>query len=118
MATTYNTLADRCESKLGDYSNTDTGWVQFVKDHREMLLQNSTVLEMSLEVAHRYRFSLALLLYDRSMDQSTMWIIMWLNQISAEHEFKQLQRLLIPTNEYLATLKAQYDSNKQAAESV
>ncbi len=104
-------LADKCELRLGEYNNDDEGWVQFVKDHRTVLLNNSTVTTISLDMANRYQYRFALYLYDNSIDASLHWIILWLNQIKSEREFSQITKLLIPTADILKKLRAQYLSN-------
>jgi hypothetical protein len=113
MAITYDTLADRCNSRIGSYSNNDMEWVRFVKDHRKKILESCTTLSITLEEAHRYRYSLTLLMEDKTIDKSLMWIILWINQLGSALEFYGVTDLLIPNTDVLANLKSQYKSSKQ-----
>ena len=101
-------LLENLKTQVGKYSSIDPDWVQFVKDHRTAVRNNSVITLLSAEESFIFRYRPESYLYNKGMTISKCWIMLWINQINTLTDFKNLEYLLIPSDEYLQTLKRSY----------
>lgn len=116
MATELTPLSSLIASKLGTYPTSDSGWTRFVQDHLFDLRNSATFHELNLEEMQRYRFRLLELLTSLGYDNSTMWIIMMMNDLKNINEFDGVSTIILPDLGAIAELYSSYCNFKSALE--
>jgi hypothetical protein len=108
MATT---LAQRLEStrKL-KIAPDDKEWIQFMKDHREHILEKSSSILIDYNDQNTYRYRLFSYLVETSHTVDLLWIILWLNQLDTEMDFNNVRELYIPDYTHISELYQTYRS--------
>jgi hypothetical protein len=94
--------------KFGTYENTDDNWVQFVKDHRSLILANSTIHEPSLVYQYPHEYNLGRYLKSIAFDISAMWIVRYINNYDTDKDFAQITKIYIPDISHLRELYELY----------
>ena len=87
----------------------DPGWILFVKDHRDELLQHSTKETYGPGDLYRYRYRPASFIASKNLPVSSEWILLWLNNMKSRLEFINIQELNIPDVTYLMELHTKYE---------
>lgn len=106
------TLQDQIELTLiSNYSNTNKDWIQFIFDHYDLIKENSTKTSISDEDMYIYQYRLEDYLSSISVDKNIAWIVLFINQLGNNRDFKELKTLLIPNTNYISKLYSQYQSN-------
>ena len=111
---TLVSLTDLLTAKLGSYSEADPAWVQYVKDHRSYLLQNSYTQYMTKADAWTYRYRPEEYLASINYDTSCTWLMLWLNQLTPAL-FIGLDSFFLPDHRILADVYAMYTNCQFAA---
>ena len=105
-------LSSRLKQLIGVYGQSDPGWVQFVYDHRDHILVNSSTITLSQEDANTYKYRPESYFYKTNTDTSKVWITLWLNQLTNICSFKGVSLLYVPSDDLLLSLKQRYDNYK------
>ena len=108
MSTT--TLATRLVSNITKLDSSARSWRQYVRDHRSVILNSSTKIELRPEMMHIKRYRMNELLNELSYPEDIVWIVMWLNQLKGHADIVDLSRLILPDVAVLKDLYAQYES--------
>ena len=103
-------LLKTLKRRMGKFSSIDPSWVQYVKDHRNFVRNNSIITLISPEESFVYRYRPESYLHSKGMDISKSWIMLWINQINSLSNFINLEYLIIPSDEYLAELKREFSN--------
>jgi hypothetical protein len=106
-------LADRLSIKVNPYDNLDTDWVQYIKDHRSVLMSTAVTTTVPANVMFTHRYRMSALLKKLGSDSSITWIVMWLNQLKTHADVVNLNELILPTMESIKTLYQSYLSYRQ-----
>jgi len=96
---------------ISNYSNTNKEWIQFIFDHYDLIKANSTLTSISDEDMYIYQYRLEDYLSSISVDKNIAWIVLFINQLGNNRDFKELKTLLIPNMNYISKLYAQLQSN-------
>ncbi len=96
---------------ISNYSNTNKEWIQFIFDHYELIKENSTLTSISDEDMYIYQYRLEDYLSSISVDKNISWIVLFVNQLGNNRDFKELKNLFIPNMTYINKLYSQYQSN-------
>lgn len=109
MSTYAQRLLEVTEDK---YDFTDTGWIQFLKDHRRRIVATSSTLSMDPNIVNSYRYHLTDLLKEYKIDSNISWMVMWLNQLDGAWEVIDIEELIIPSKTEIESLWDKYKSYK------
>jgi hypothetical protein len=101
-------IADTIRSKIGKFSNADTNWVIFVKDHIYQIIESSTKITVKPEDMHLARYRPEEFLVDNGLPKELWWVLLFMNQISAHKDFVALTTVLLPSLNYMLTLYDKY----------
>lgn len=88
--------------------DTDPEWLLFIKDHRQQILEDSTIVYLDGNTIGRYEYKLRWFLEDNKINTDLIWIILELNNVKMETEFVNLDKLYIPDRSMLIMLRKQY----------
>lgn len=106
-----DTLRSMYEEQVDDYCSEDQNWVQFVRDH--LLYLRSTAQEIQLDVYRHntMRYRLEDFLEDQmKMMRSTAWIVLLINQMNSNVDFREMKSILIPDMRVIDWLRTTYDT--------
>lgn len=101
-----------------EWSDNDPEWELYVKDHRDLILENSSTIQIAADDMRKYMYCLEAFLYDKNLDidYRMTWIVLWLNQLGSNLEFRDLSSLIIPKRNYLLMLYEKYRAFKSYLE--
>jgi hypothetical protein len=105
-------LSQRLKTSVGNYTNTDSLWVQYVKDHRSYLLNLSNKIDIDSITMFNYRYRPEDFLAYKGYSKRVSWIILWLNQIYSHTDFVDLKYIFIPELSIIENLYATYKNYK------
>lgn len=103
-------LSTRLRDKASNDGLDDTSieWQLFIKDHREYILETSTIVFIDPGKMTQYEYHLRWYLEDHDISTEILWIIMYLNNIYLESEFFNIDRLYIPKLDTIRELRKKY----------
>ena len=101
-------FADKLRAKEMNSVFIDPKWIIFVKDHRDNLIDNSTTINIEPETMFEYQYRPEDYLASINYPIMYTWIILWLNQIESNMEFKRIPHLILPNASYIQKLSEQY----------
>jgi hypothetical protein len=104
--------------KFGTYENTDNAWVQFVKDHKALILQNSIIREPSLVYQYPHEYNLIKYLKSIAFDTSAMWIVRYINNYDTDKDFASIAKIHIPDITHIRELYELYRTNVASEKSL
>ena len=111
MATTDAVSISKTIESLGsDYSNKDIDWVKFVYDHYQIIFGNCRYEPISGEKHYWEYYRLEDYLRDVGIDPNCAWIVLYINQMKSNMDFKECEGLLLPD---MAIIKSLYQSFRQ-----
>ncbi len=106
-------LADRLSISVNPFDNLDPDWVQYVKDHRSVLMETSVIKSVPANAMFTYRYRMPTLLNKLGSDSSITWIVMWLNQLKTNADVVNLTELTLPTIDTVKSLYQSFQSYRQ-----
>ena len=111
------TFADKLRSLETDYSSRDIDWVQYVHDHYKNIF--ATCQSETLNVNEHYweYHRLEDYLKSKSIDPNIAWIVLYINQLPSNVEFKEIRSLLIPDMSVLQGLYKSFLQNRSQIKS-
>ena len=89
----------RTELKNSDamYSSSDQEWVQFIRDHFRIIRSTATNVELDVYQHNSMQYRLSEWLdTELHYPYSVTWIVLLINQLKSEEEFRNLTTILIP----------------------
>ena len=91
-------------------SNDNGGWNQFVRDHLDIIQNNSQTFTITPELMYRYRYDLNSFLKNSILkrNEDIGWIVCLLNEIPSSFEFDDIPSLIVPTDAYIRKLYLLY----------
>lgn len=97
-------------SILSSYSNYDLEWVQFVKDHFYHIKRNSTVVELDPYRHNSMKYRLADFLADNNIPIEMSWIVLFVNQLGSDMEFRDISVMILPDVSDIKHLREVFDT--------
>jgi len=107
-------MSERLRSLISEWSDSDHEWELYVKDHRELIIENSSTIQITADNMRKYQFRLETFLYDKNLDidYRMTWIVLWLNQLNSNLDFVDLSSLIVPNRSYILRLYEKYRAFK------
>lgn len=102
---TYIARSLKYRSELLD---PDPRWVQFIHDHREMLLRSASSIAVDMTKMHRYRFRPREILQVLNIEPDLEYIVRWLNQLPLSSQWVSLRAIYVPNRDAVELLREQY----------
>lgn len=95
------------------YKADDSQWVQFILDHKQYLIDNSTIVPIDVNTMNTYRYKPYLFLTSKKVDFGMMWIVCFINDCNDFHKFDNLSFLYIPSNDTIYNLRVKFNTFKK-----
>lgn len=105
-----DSFADIMRGEISQLDDTDLEWVQYVKDHRALLLENASRVSIPPATMFTYRYRMRALLTHLKFKPELTWLVMWLNQLDTPADVVGLSELIIPSKEQVDDLSQDYAS--------
>jgi hypothetical protein len=112
-----NPLLEYIEAQLQPYTEISDGWKTMLKDHRPQLLETAETIIITAYNQKIYQHTIEDFLRYKGYPISASWIVLWLNDLPSNMEFKNVPRLLLPDTKYLNTLYQTYLSIQKQKQS-
>jgi|BioPla2DNA2_1021312.scaffolds.fasta_scaffold50489_2 hypothetical protein len=103
-------LIDEYRSLENNFSNSNADWVQFVVDNMAKIKASSIVMTLDAFHHNTMKYRLEDYLREQYVDPNLAWLVLMLNQLGSDKDFRDLTKLIVPNMEYMNTLKRQYIS--------
>lgn len=103
-------VVDMVKKKIGRYDNLDKDWVQFVRDHKSVILANSVRHEPSAIYQNPYEYNLGRYLRSIQFDLSALWIVQYINRYDTDKDFRNISYIYIPDIDHLQNLYKTYQT--------
>lgn len=87
------------------YSNDDIDLVKFMHDHYQEIFDTSEVVSLDKEDHYWKYYRLEDFLSERHSDPNIAWIVLMINQMSSNIDFKELESIRIPNSRTLEALR-------------
>ena len=106
------TLQDLLKRNLTKINDTSFSWRNFVKDFRNTILSTASVIELTPYYEIIFRYRLRDLLYEAKLPEDIAWIVIWMNNLKTEADFKYQERILIPDYNELLRIRNLFDGSR------
>ena len=103
LHTAYNTI-------LSSYSNYDLEWVQFIKDHFYHIKRRSSVVELDPYKHNSMKYRLADFLADNNIPTEMGWIVLFINQLGSDVDFRDITVMILPDVSDIKRLRDVFDT--------
>ena len=103
-------LKDTIAAKFNPMDITDVKWVQYVKDHLEILKSSSVTITLTDAQLRANQYKLEYILNSNALPEYYSWIVCLLNGISSNEEFFNQSTLLLPSSTELRNMYNTYNS--------
>lgn len=104
-----DTIDEYLNKNNDDYYPNDSDWVLFVKDHKAIILEESSTLNVDASTVDINRYSVESFLKENGLPISIAWIVIWINQLDSAMNFDYtLDELVIPAHTTIRKLKKAY----------
>lgn len=110
-----HTIYKQCYSK---YSNDDYEWVHYVHDHYARLRAKAAFIEMNEYKMHELHYRLTDFLEEHNVPKEVDWIVLYINQLASEKDFKSLTWMYLPDMTDLELMRDEFDTVKAHTMSV
>ena len=105
-------ISKRMMTLVTKYSPSDLDWVKYVHDHYKTIFQSCSCKNLAKEEHFWKYYRLEDYLYEElHIDPNIAWIVLYINQLPSDVEFKEIDTLLLPE---LSILDGLYQSYQQA----
>jgi hypothetical protein len=95
------------------YGPSNPDWVQFVDDHIDYILANSAKFELTPQTAERYAYRMRQFLkLEMSRHYDIEWIVLKINGIPNDFEFRKQITLSIPEDSFISDLYQKFMSSQ------
>lgn len=102
-------LIKTLQEKQMEYSNTDSGWRQYVFDHLTNIKYNSVLVSIPKDEMFRYRYRPSSFLEIKKINREYTWIFLLINQLENNKDFNNLAFVLVMNPDNITKLYNQYD---------
>lgn len=106
-------LIDELTQRLDSLSNLDPNWKQFVIDHKKVILDEGSIIDITDEDRSKYKFKLDHFLRDKNSSISIDWIVKLINDLDQYEDFTKLSNIIIPNHSSVVTLYRKYQTSFQ-----
>lgn len=91
----------------------DDDWLQFLKDHKEQIKENSVLETLTEEVMYIYRYRIRDYLRGHGRNKGMEQAFRIVNRLYSDLDFDlTVSAVYIPMNEYLNELRQQFNTNR------
>lgn len=112
------TLTDNYNELMSVFDNADPNWIQFVRDHMSIIKKDHmSKMYISPDNMNAYQYRLEDFLENNKISQSTMWLILEINQMNSAMEFHDLEYLFMPDYSFIFKLYELFNSTEANKES-
>jgi len=105
-------LSEKLSNGVYPTDPLDSGWVQYVRDHRNHILRSSRTITIPADILHSSKYRIHELLEKIGEDVAMGWIVLWLSEISSNAELEGISELTIPSSQTINTLYASYATSR------
>lgn len=109
-------LLEMLAEKTFQTDPSDTAWRQFVSDHREEIIANSTLISITPDLFNEMRYNISRFLRSQNIRPQYAWVIPLINNISCDMEFRNIESLRVPKEGYMKDLFEDYSASRTATE--
>ena len=111
------TFSGKLRSLETDYSSRDNDWVKYVHDHYKNIFDSciTDVLDINNHYWEYHRIEDYL--RSKNMDPNVAWIVLYVNQLPSNVEFRDIKSLLIPDMGVLQGLYKSFLQNRSQIKS-
>lgn len=109
-----STLIDEINTintRYNRYNASDPNWRQYVIDHRQLILNNSTDIPVDPNLMNTYTYRIRDFLTKINTDPAIDWIVLYINQLFTNENFVDVKKLFIPSVSFIDKLYMQYQTN-------
>ncbi len=96
--------------KNAKYAPSDSKWVQFIIDHKNYIIENSTVVTLDKNTMNTYKFKPLIFLSSKNVSYDVMWIVCFINGFLDPINFHNLYSIYIPNESVIYNLKIKYNT--------
>ena len=111
-------LHDRFASYFTKYSNDDYDWVHFVYDHFRRMRSKAIYISLNPYQMNVMHYRLNDFLAEYNIPAEVDWIVLWLNQLQSEKDFKNLKWIFLPDMTDVQDLREENDTVTAHARSI
>ena len=109
-------LIDMLTNSLDNYDDTDPAWVQFISDHKQYLISQSTTAIISTSYMQGYQYSLKRYLRSIHYNTHCAWIVALVNNLPTDIMFTNgVNSLTLPPFSLIQSLYTTYLTLKTRA---
>lgn len=110
-------LAEKCIDIKGEVSNSDVNWVQFIRDHKQYILNKCTTKEVDVYYMLKYKYRPTHFMLDNNYQWQMTWIMMFINDIPNESYFNEnITSLKMFEASLIIDLYRIYESSSESSE--
>ena len=92
------------------YSNADYKWVQYVHDHFRRLRSKAIFIELNPYKMHEMHYRLCDFLAEHNVPREADWIVLFLNQMGSDAEFKNMKWMFLPDMADIEDMRQMFDT--------
>ena len=108
--TPINKLID--QNRILKLNNPEREFILFLKDHRSVILKESTIQTLDASDNQLYRYRPKDYLKSINYDVNFEWYVLWINQIKTIAEFNNIDYLYLPNINTISNLYTIYRNYK------
>lgn len=101
-------LSEFLENKISKYSSKDIDWVKYVHDHYKTIFKNSRMEHIDINEHYWKFYRIEDFLRDKKYDPDIAWIVLYINQLSGNIDFRNLESILLPDENTISGLYTSY----------
>lgn len=105
-------LTDILKTSITKINDPDPKWRNFVKDFRSTIFATAKILQITDYHERIFRYRLKDLLKEAQLPINIAWVIVWMNNIDSESNFKDMTSILIPDYQELTRIRNLYDGSQ------
>ena len=100
------------------FSNDNYEWVHFLHDHFKRIRLKATYIEINPYQMHEMHYRLNDFLAEYNIPQEADWIVLLINQLQSEKDFKNLTWIYLPDMTDIEELREEFDTVDAHARSI
>ena len=106
------TLQDLLKRNMTKINDPSFAWRNFLKDFRNTILSTAKMIELTSYHEMIFRYRLRDLLYEAKLPEDIAWVVVWMNDLKTEAEFKFRDFIYIPDYNELTRIRNLYDGSQ------
>ena len=113
------TLKETLECKITRYNNSDFGWVQYVRDNLWYIRGTAQRIDLDVYRHNTMKYRLGEFIVETfNMPRDVAWIVLYINQLESDVDFRDLESILIPDMKVIDNLCNMYRNLKAQESSI